>query len=333
MKSGLFAVCLLVAASVSAQVNVTLKTDASFTAFDVKERIERSASAILSEINSAQQQSRVLDMRNLKVGQDAQDALGMMWATTHFLCDDEEVVERLWPMTGGTYLIRRIPLIITPPAGTDVFGTGTYQEAVMEFDGAGRLVDFRFALDGQLSESMENCGDVADQERHMQIRTYMERFRTAYNTKDLAFLEQVFSDDAIIITGRVTTTKESGFKVTYNEQDKRQYMRNLARTFRNNSWIEVKFSPIGENGEVGGCPGITRSKVNPNFYGVRVRQEWKSSRYSDEGYLFLLWDFTDELRPQIHVRTWQPEWVGDQKLPEKDIFDISIFEKDIQNNS
>ncbi len=312
-----------------AQVNVTLKTDASFSDTQTLNRITKSASAILTEINNAQKENRVLNMLAMSINKDAQASLGMLWSTTHFYCDDEEVVERMWPMANNTYLIRRVPLIITP-TGKDVFGTGTYQEAVMEFDASGKLIDFRLALDQQLSESMENCGTVADQERHMKIREYMERFRTAYNTKDSVFLEQVFSDDALIITGKVITSRESGVKVVYNQQSKRQYLRNLKRTFRNNAWINVKFSAIGENGETGGCPGITRSKVNPNFYGVRVRQEWKSSSYSDEGYLFLLWDFTDENRPQIHVRTWQPQWVGNQQLPEKDIFDTINFEEDIQ---
>ena len=35
--------------------------------------------------------------------------------------------------------------------------------------------------------------------------------------------------------------------------------------------------------------------------------------YSDEGYLFLVWDFSDEENPKIHVRTWQPlESVSDE---------------------
>ncbi len=323
---------MLASGNILAQVNVTLKTDASFTNTPVINRIEQSASKILTEINNAQKEDRVLNMLAMNINEDALSSLGMLWSTTHFYCDDEEVIERVWPLVNNTYLIRRIPLIITHN-GEDVFGTGTYQEAVMEFDATGKLIDFRLALDPKMAESMENCGEVADQERHMQILTYMERFRTAYNTKDTLFLEQVFSDKALIITGKVIKTRESAIKVVYNQQSKRQYLRNLKRTFRHNAWINVKFSPIGENGETGGCPGITRSKVNPNFYGVRVRQEWQSSKYSDVGYLFLLWDFTDETQPQIHVRTWQPEWVGDSKLPENDIFDTINFEEDIQKIS
>jgi hypothetical protein len=115
-------------------------------------------------------------------------------------------------------------------------------------------------------------------------------------------------------------------KVTYKKSNKDEYLAGLQRAFIRNKWIDVKFSQIGDNGETGGCPGITRSFVNPNYYGVRLKQEWRSSNYNDEGYVFLLWDFTDENAPVIHMRTWQPEWVGETKLPENEIFSLSDFD-------
>jgi len=44
---------------------------------------------------------------------------------------------------------------------------------------------------------------------------------------------------------------------------------------------------------------VMRHPVNPNFYGVTLLQGWTSGKYHDDGYLFLLWDFTDENVPQI----------------------------------
>ena len=90
----------------------------------------------------------------------------------------------------------------------------------------------------------------------------------------------------------------------------------------------MKFSNIGENGEKGGCAGITKTVKNgKEFFGVRLRQEWRSANYSDEGYVFLLWEFPENGSPIIHVRTWQPEWVGGEKLAEEDIFSLSDFEE------
>ena len=310
-------------------VTVTLTTDSSFDNPTIIEKLENNLSRVLTEINRAQADNRPLNLVDMPLNEFAANSLSMLWANIHFYCDDEEVVERCWPLTNG-YLLRRIPLIITPEG--EEFGSGTYQEAIVEFTPSGTISDFRFALDAQLGESMEKGGNsVVETERRMKILSYCERFRTAYNTKDLNFLNQIFSDDALIITGTVVKTKPNemgigGEKVLYKKQNKQQYLANLKRAFMRNKWIDVKFFQIGEKGETGGPDAITRSSVNPQMYGVRLRQEWRSSNYSDEGYLFLLWDFTNEDAPVIHVRTWQPEWVGRQKLPEDDIFSLSDFD-------
>ena len=72
---------------------------------------------------------------------------------------------------------------------------------------------------------------------------------------------------------------------------------------------------------------LVRVKNGKEFFGVRLRQEWRSANYSDEGYVFLLWEFPENGSPIIHVRTWQPEWVGGEKLAEEDIFSLSDFEE------
>lgn len=318
--------CINICANV---VTVTLTTDSNFDNQPIIEKLQTNLGKVLTEINSAQNENRPLNIVGLPMNEFASNSLSMLWANIHFYCDDEEVVERCWPLTDG-YLVRRIPLIITPQG--EEFGNGTYQEAIVEFAPSGVISDFRFALDAQLGESMEMGGKgVVEIERRQKILSYCERFRTAYNTKDINFLNQIFSNDALIITGTVVKTKSSdmgigGEKVLYKKQNKQQYLANLKRAFMRNKWIDVKFFQIGEKGETGGPDAITQSSVNPKMYGVRLRQEWRSSNYSDEGYLFLLWDFTNEDAPVIHVRTWQPEWVGGQKLPEDDIFSLSDFD-------
>lgn len=69
-------------------------------------------------------------------------------------------------------------------------------------------------------------------------------------------------------------------------------------------------------------------RKTPTKFGVRLRQEWKSSTYSDEGYLFLLWEFPEDGRdPIIHVRTWQPEYVnGQRQKPDEDISTLAGFD-------
>lgn len=45
--------------------------------------------------------------------------------------------------------------------------------------------------------------------------------------------------------------------------------------------------------------------------------------------MFLLWNFTSEDKPQIEVRTWQPDMVGNTKVAEDDIISLGDFEDDI----
>lgn len=315
-------------------VTVTITTDEGFDNPAIIATMQQNLGRVLTEINDAYNAKREINTVGLPMDDHAKNMLVTLWATVRFYCDDEEVVDRCWPLKNG-YLLRQIPLIIDPQ--DEAFTSGTYQEAVVEFDKSGRLSDFRFALDAQLSESMERCGSVVETERRMIILDYIEQFRTAYCTKDIDFMNKIFSDDAVIITGKVIQTRPNDLgksiaKVVYNRQNKQEYLKNLKRAFLRNKYIEVKFSEIGGSGDAtSGCPGITRSQNNPNFYGVRLRQEWKSSSYSDEGYVFLLWNFTNEAEPVIEVRTWQPTYVATngtqkQKLPEEDIFNMSSVE-------
>ena len=149
-------------------------------------------------------------------------------------------------------------------------------------------------MQGKLSET--------DAKRRHLILNYCEHFRTAYTTKDLDFLRQVFSDKALIIVGNVIKpiAKDEKFqaepKVTYAIHSKRDYIARLSKVFTANQQISVKFSNFR----------ILRHPTMDGIYGVTLRQQYKSDRYSDDGYLFLLWDFRDKSMPLIHVRTWQP---------------------------
>lgn len=315
-------------------VSVTLTTDEGYNNPAMIQKMQNNLAALLTEINAAYDQKRNLNLGNLplhtpKDGEaDVKDELATLWDMTHFKCDDEEVVDRLWPMRDGTYYVRQIPMILDPDG--EVVRESTFQEVAVTFDRNGDISEFRFALDAQVSESMEKCGNVANVERRTKILGFVERFRTAYCRKDINFMNQIFSDDALIITGTVVQSRpndlgQSNAKVVYNRQNKQQYLANLRRAFARNKYIEVKFEVLD-----GEC-GVTQSQNNPNVYGVRLRQEWRSSNYSDDGYVFLLWDFRDENHPEIKVRTWQPTYVGNQKNGEKlkkdDIFTIDDVEE------
>ena len=81
--------------------------------------------------------------------------------------------------------------------------------------------------------------------------------------------------------------------------------------------IDIKEVLKFENAEV-------NQELYDKIYGVQLKQGWNSSTYSDEGYLFLMIDFTNPKEPIIHVRAWQPEKFEDGSTIT--IFDFEIVE-------
>ena len=154
----------------------------------------------------------------------------------------------------------------------------------------------------EAAKIMQGKLNETDANRRHTILNYCEHFRTAYTTKDIDFLRQVFSDKALIIVGNVVKTAandnkiQAENKVTYAIHSKHDYINRLGKVFATNQKIDVKFSGFR----------IMRHPTMDGIYGVTLRQQYKSDRYSDDGYLFLLWDFRNKSMPLIHVRTWQP---------------------------
>lgn len=154
----------------------------------------------------------------------------------------------------------------------------------------------------EASKIMQGKLTEQDAKRRHTILNYCEHLRTAYTTKDIDFLRQVFSDKALIIVGNVVRpTSADGrcvadARVSYAIRSKQEYIARLAKVFSTNSKVDVRFSDFR----------ILRHPTMDGIYGVTLRQQYSSDRYSDDGYLFLLWDFRDRSMPVIHVRTWQP---------------------------
>lgn len=293
----------------------------------LKQRMEQAVSAVMTEVNrSYDAKVERLQMPSQYMSAEALNDLNRLWANDRFRCVEGEVVERCLTTRDG-YQIRGIPLIVRAARGGEDLG---YQEAVFCFDGRGVISNVFYTIAPeiysrlrieQMSKSRNEVTDIRDR---MMILEYVEHFRTAYNQKDLQFLNQVFSEDALIITGRVIKTRKSevvptGSKIVYTTQTKRQYLENLARAFRSNSYIKVAFDDVK----------IVEHPTIYGIYGVTVHQRWNSSRYSDEGYVFMMWDFRNPDLPQIHVRTWQPDYIDKaqgKKLDPDDVFTLGDFD-------
>lgn len=294
---------------------------------ELKAKIENTVSGVMTEINRSQEEGIAkLQLSEKQISKDAQQELNMLWQNDRFRCVEEEIVERLLTTREG-YQVRGIPLIVNAAGDGEELG---YQEAVVNFDKEGIITSFYYTINPELYSKlrMTQMGDkrheVSDIKDRMMILNYVEHFRTSYNQKDLKFLRQVFSDDALIITGKVIKVRKTemtptGSKVIYTTQTKQQYLDNLSRAFRSNSYIKVNFDDVV----------IVEHPTIRGIYGVTVHQKWNTAHYSDEGYVFMVWDFRNPDAPQIHVRTWQPDYVDKehgQKLSPNDVFTLGDFD-------
>ena len=315
MKKNLIFLLMLVAQNIMADVTVQIDGIDNAT---VKAKMERTMSAFLTEVNNAQSSKRALNFGGMGLSTNVQSSVSMLWENSPFECTDEEIIEHCI-QTGSGYQVRNIPLMMRPTDSS--FNEDEYQEAVFSFDRNGNMESFYLTLSMNLYMNViKSNKSVTDLRRRQLILDYVEHFRTAYNQKDKEFLEAVFSDDALIITGKVIPQRvrdniQLPARVEYTRQTKRQYMTKLSQIFAANKHIKVTFDEIR----------VVMHPTKSEWYGVTLHQGWTSDRYHDDGWLFLLWDFSNEDHPTIHVRTWQPDKIEGKKLPDEEIFSLDDF--------
>lgn len=201
--------------------------------------------------------------------------------------------------TDDEVICRSIPMSFSFSGNRRTF----VEDVVFHFTKDGKVSEVAFALGKQAVDDImrRDLWNVAD--RQMMI-CFLESYKTAYALKRIDYLRTIFSNDALIITGKVV--KSSGSKeirpgnvklVKYTRQSKEKYMNNLEKCFNSNEYVNIHFADNI----------VRRSSSNPNVYGIQIKQDYYSSTYGDTGYLFLLIDFKNRHEPLIHVRTWQPD--------------------------
>lgn len=198
-----------------------------------------------------------------------------------------------------------------------------YQYLVFKITPNGKIFDVQFAIENHHYQDILEEGErLEDIDRREYILSFLEVFRTAYNIRNLEFLKKVYSDDALIIVGKVLKKEPdlpdglqlsslSTERIQFIRLSKQEYLTSLERVFKKNEIIDINFEKVD----------LIRHPRKEDIYGVTLKQNWRSSTYSDEGYLFLMIDFRDERHPLIHVRSWQPE-----KFPDGSIVSLGDFE-------
>lgn len=319
MKQFLFILCLVFAIPAVAQQCVTFQFNEGLQDPAFKARMEREISKLLTEINLAAKENRPLQLSTINMADEARTALENRWnRSSHFLCWDNEIVQRCITDYAG-YEVRDITVNMLNP---NIKGDHS-RELCICFSHQGVITDVHPQLNEySYQQLISNSSSVEDQERQMEILKWVEQFRSYYDEKDLASLEKVFSDKALIITGRVINTKRHANdmaslkpEVIYSRLSKKEYLKKLGNTFKNNSYIKLSFSDIK----------IGRHRSKSNIFWVGLNQKWTSQHYGDDGYLFLVWEFPSEGgAPLIHVRTWQPDQ-PDRRLADNEKFNINDF--------
>lgn len=286
----------------------------------VKQQIEQNVSHFLVACNEAVMSGKKPKLED-ELTADAKEVLKELWKTSPMICPVSKIEEICLETSNGGYQIRNVP--ISMMAAED---DAKEQELVFNLTSNGVIDDISIAIDeNRYKEIMAEHESVEDLFRRQIIVDFVENYRTSYNRKDLKYIESVFSDNALIITGKVVREKPksdhalrtlSQEKIVYQKRTKKEYVENLKKVFASNKYINVLFDEV----EVIQHPKLT------DIYGVTLKQEWNSNRYRDVGFIFLMIDFQDENHPLIQVRTWQPEKLNGMVLSREEVFSLGDFD-------
>lgn len=289
---------------------------------NVKARMETNVKALLDAFRTAADNGEKTEkLSKDNVSKTAIEEIKEIWKSSAMSCPPMNLNCRCLKTSNG-YQVRGIPVDILAADGDEA-----RQELTINFDTEGTISNVAIAIEmNRYEELMAQKQSDLDYARRQIIVDFIENFRTAYNRKDNAMLNSVFSDKALIITGRVVKEKPNSDltrltlnnnRVVYIKQTKQEYLTKLAQVFKTVKFINVKFSDIE----------IVEHPKFDSIYGVTLKQSWRTDRYHDEGYLFLMIDFRDSDNPLIQVRTWQPykDAAGNIVTQKDEVFHLGSF--------
>ena len=262
---------------------------------DTRRKMENNANALFAEINMAYSQKKPeLRLSTDNATPEAIRRINNMWAFDKFYCSVTQVSQRvLAKHNSGELRVMKIP-------------------AFFERENAPYELALDFTPDGKISDILTNKPipikidmDVKELTVITLVEGFLKNFFTAYHKKDLDYIGKVFSADALIIVGftlvpipnrpdNAPSIPMDNEYVEYITVSRKEYMERLTRIFANNEEIWIDYSDIT-------IKGIGKE----HHYGVMLRQKYHSSTYSDDGWLFLQIDMSDNDKPMIWARVWQ----------------------------
>ncbi len=172
-----------------------------------------------------------------------------------------------------------------------------------------------------------------DTKRRAFIEDFLATYEAAYEKKEIEYIKNFFSDDALIIT-ETKALMPIGSKETIPSvkkarpyqtivENRMEYIRRLQDIFNAN--ISIKLSIAGKR--------FRQHSKYKEIYGVNFMQIWKDQNGGDNlenqmpGFVFLMIDFKHgEQTPVIHVRTWQPKDNIEKEQDKYFLRDFMIYE-------
>lgn len=317
----LFIFCTNILTSQTKEVSLKLNPN-SVNNQQLKLAIENNASNFLNELNKTEENSNFSDDQYNYISEEALKKITEIVGNTRVEILQDTYVENLLKTQNG-YQIRNISV----KAGEK------NQTLVFDFLSNGKIDDIYFGLEQNQYNDIMTFNSVVDRTRREIILNFVENFRTAYIRKDIDLIEKVFSDHALIITGKVIKrdqkrtdmyrTSLSNKQIEYQVLSKSQYVTRLKEVFIKTSYINLSYEDIE----------VTQHTKFPDFYGVHLYQIWDTPNYSDQGFLFLLIQFRTDDNPLIWVRTWQDkkdfeidsQSEGDISFEQANVFGIHNF--------
>ena len=326
LKFYIFLFCFILCVHAFAQQHTTEFLFAETVPDNILRIMETNANAVFAEIHRAfydkNNSGLKFSLSNFE-NNEAIKRIQNLWAVSQFYCTETTIMTRVLK-SSNTFQVRNIPVfLVNAEQEKD-------QSMVIEFTSKGKIRNIYKALpEHQYKKIMGYSTEVKEVSKRLIVIDFCENFSNAYTRKDWKFIEDVFSDDALIITGKVLRrapqkgdfpTILNAQQIEYNTYNKQEYIANLRdKVFANNRDVKVKFDEIE----------VRQHERNPDIYGVTLKQYWNASNYQDEGWLFLMIDFKDKDNPLIWVRTWQPfeDPVTKKKIQynTEDIFGLEHF--------
>lgn len=205
---------------------------------------------------------------------------------------------------GDETICRSIPMSFSFKNNTRKF----VESVCFTFNAENKINCVAFGLGEEAVADILKHTDYSENARVV-LTQFLENYKTAFALKRLDYIESIFDDNALIITG--TVVRKTNYKnqeertryldnniIKYNRHTKAEYIKHLQRCFNSNEYVNIRFA----NNDVvkaGGDYG--------EVYGIQIKQDYYSTNYGDTGYLFLCVDLNDPDNPIIKVRTWQPD--------------------------